>query len=495
MLVAKTLDNVFMQVDSDEEGLLWDLQEKFSFYVPNYMFQPKFKEKLWDGKIRLYSPYKRKLYVGLLPELKKYCARNKIPLHIDPVLESTTPIDHNDVVNFVKDLNIHSNGKPITPYDYQYTGLYFGMKYKRTTLLSPTASGKSLIIYGLARYFQGLNEKKTLIVVPTKSLVEQMYKDFDDYASELDWSSEKNVHRIYEGADKKTKKDIIVSTWQSIYKMGRPYFNQFDAVIVDEAHQLKANSLTGILEKCNTPFKIGMTGTLDDALANELVIQGLLGEKKVLATTKELMDEGQVTNLKANIIKLKYNDKDKKEVRTQHKQYQQEVDYIINHNKRNNFICNMANKLPENTLVLFNKIDHGKILKKMLDKKIESTGKQVHLIYGDIDVKVREEVRKISENNTNVIIVASYGTFSTGINIKNLHNIILASPTKSKIRVLQSIGRVLRLFKTKTKAELYDIVDDFSHRSFTNYAVKHFIKRFSYYTKEKFEYKTINIDI
>lgn len=207
------------------------------------------------------------------------------------------------------------------------------------------------------------------------------------------------------------------------------------------------------------------------------------------------MDRKQIAQLNVNVLNLNYNQIDRKTVRTEHKSYQKEVDFIVSHKKRNNFICNLANKLEDNTLVLFLKIDHGKELKKILDEKVKGTGKQVHLVYGEIDTKERERIRELTEENDNVIIVASYGTFSTGINIKRLHNIVFASPTKSKIRVLQSIGRILRLHKLKLNAELYDIVDDFSHGAYENYALKHFVKRFSYYAKEKFPYKTINIDI
>ena len=495
MISVHYCDNTWVYVDSDTEGELWDLQEKFSFWVENYKFTPKYKAGIWDGKIRLYSPYKKKLYIGLLGILKQYCSNNDIDIVIDGGVESQTDISEYYFKEYVDSLDLHAGGKKITPYDYQYLGAFHSLKYNRATLLSPTASGKSLIIYMMARYFQENNTKKTLIVVPTTSLVSQLYSDFDDYASTQEWSSGESVHQIYEGRDKNSDKPIIISTWQSIYKMPATYFLKFDAVIIDEAHQLKANSLTGILEKSQAKYKIGLTGTLDDAKANQLVIQGLLGPKKILATTKELMDEGLVSGLNINILNMNYNPHDRKVVRTEFKKYQDEVDYIINHKKRNNFICNISHKLNNNTLILFLKIDHGKELKVLLDKMTENTDKQVHLIYGDIKTEVREEVRKISEKSNNVIIVASYGTFSTGINIKNLHNIILASPTKSKIRVLQSIGRVLRLYKNKSKAELYDIVDDFSHKSYKNYALKHFIKRFQYYSKEKFDYITINIDL
>lgn len=489
MIKVEYINNVFMHVSSDEEGLLWDIQEKFSFYAPNYRFHPKYKAKFWDGKIRLFSPYNQKLYIGLLDELRTWCYNNKIPLVIDPMLDNDRDITQEDVVDFVKTLNL-----PFTPYPHQYVGIYHSLKKRRTTLLSNTSSGKSLIIYALSRYLQQHKTGKILIIVPTVTLVSQMYGDFDDYAKTVKWTAEDNVHKIMSGTDKNADKKIYVSTWQSLTKMPISYFDQFDTVIADEAHTAQALSITKILEKCNASDRIGMTGTFDDAKANQFQIQGLLGARKQLTTYEDLANQGIIANLNINIVNINHSATDRKIVRLQHKGYQDEIAYILNMKKRNTFICNMANKFEGNTLILFLKIDHGKELKRILDEKVKKTGKQVHLVYGKIKADVREEVRRISEENDNVIIVASYPTMSTGTNIKRLSNVIFASPNKSKIRTLQSIGRSLRLHHTKNMAQLYDIVDDFSHKSYKNYALKHFVKRFKYYADEKFNYKMINID-
>lgn len=488
---VKKVDNVYMLVDASEEGMLYDIREKFSFYAHNYRFMPKFKAGIWDGKIRLFNPYNRKLYIGLLGELKKLCVDYNYDLVIDENLEKKTDFSLPDFKEFVLALDLHSDNVKITPHLHQWVGTYHAIHNKRSLLLSPTSSGKSLMAYIMLRYYQTVNNKKTLIVVPRTSLVEQMYKDFDDYASAQDWYSGDHVHRVYgtspDGDSKSTTKDCVISTWQSVFKLPKPFFSQFDAVIIDECHEAKADSLKGILEKMSfASHRTGMTGTLDDFQAHELVIQGLLGKKKKLISSAELMEKGLISDLHINVTNLVYPEPDKKEVRTQHKAYKDEINYLLNHEKRNEYITNLTSEIEGNTLVLFNKIDHGKLLYDMISNRNKSS--QVFLVYGKTKTKVREEIRSITESSDNVIIVASYGVFSTGINIKRLHNIILASPVKSKIRLLQSIGRILRLHKTKSKAELYDLVDILMHKSYKNFAVKHFEERFNHYVKEHFDY-------
>lgn len=479
-----------MHVDASDDGMLYDLREKFSFFAHNYQFMPKYKARIWDGKIRLFNPYNKKLYIGLLQELKKFCKTYDYTLVIDPKLEEKEDLSLSDFKDFVLDLNIHTGAKKIDPHLHQWVGTYHAIHNRRSLLLSPTSSGKSLMAYIMLRYYQTVNDKKTLIVVPRTSLVEQMYKDFDDYASETDWNSCDHAHRVYgtspDGDRKVTTKDCIISTWQSVYKLQKNFFSQFDAVIVDECHEAKADSLKGILEKTDAKFRTGMTGTLDGFVANELVIQGLLGAKKRLITSAELMEKGLISDLHINVTNLVYSEQDKKEVRTTHKAYKDEINWLLNHQKRNEYISKLTKDISGNTLVLFNKIDHGKLLYNMISKENEAS--QVFLVYGATKTAVREEIRSITESNDNVIIIASYGVFSTGISIKRLHNIILASPVKSKIRLLQSIGRVLRLHKTKEKAELYDLVDILMHKSYKNFAIKHFEERFNHYVKEHFDY-------
>jgi len=353
-------------------------------------------------------------------------------------------------------------------------------------LLSPTASGKSLIIYLVTRYLAG----KTLIIVPTTSLVSQLYKDFSDYG----FDSDNNVHQIMAGADKHTNKDIVISTWQSIYKQSKSWFDQFDVVIGDEAHQFKAKSLTSIMTNLeNCAYRYGFTGTLDGTQTHKLVLEGLFGAVEKVTTTKTLMDEGNLSEFRIKSLILKHTKENCKLV-SKYK-YQEEIDYLVSSVARNNFITNLSVSLEGNTLLLFQYVDkHGKVLYNTICDKVQENRK-VFYVSGETKADKREDIRSIVENETNSIIVASYGTFSTGINIKNLHNVIFASPSKSKVRTLQSIGRGLRLGDNKEYATLYDIADDLTHGKKQNYTLQHFVERMKIYNEEKFSYKIYQIQL
>jgi len=331
--------------------------------------------------------------------------------------------------------------------------------------------------------------KPTLIIVPTVTLVHQMYSDFESYG----FKSEKYIHKIYSGQDKVTDKPIVLTTWQSIYKLRKDWFKQFDVVIGDEAHTFKATSLTSIMTKLeDCYYRFGFTGTIEDTQTHRLALEGMFGPVHKVITTDELMQQGHVANLKIKIITLSYPDEVKKVINKL--KYHDEVDYIVTNEKRNKFIKNLSLSLEGNTLVLFQFVEkHGKILYNMI--KDEAGDRKVFFIYGGVDGKDRDEIRHIVEKEKNAIIVASYQTLSTGVNIRNLHNYIAASPSKSKIRVLQSIGRVLRKSDTKDSAVLYDISDDLSWKSNMNTTMKHLVERIKIYDSEKFDYKFYKVGI
>ena len=355
-------------------------------------------------------------------------------------------------------------------------------------MLSPTSSGKSLIAYMAARYILDTEPGDVLIVVPTVGLTTQMFKDFIDYSNMNGWDVEDNVHLISAGAEKVTEKRVTISTWQSIAKLPPSYFEHFSAVLYDEAHLLKGQSLQNIADKCvNTPYRIGMTGTLDGAKANQLIIEGVTGKVKSLISTKQLMDKGEVAQLKIQIELLKYPDYMCKGARQL--DYQAEIKAISGYAERNNVVADMAIAQEKNTLLLFNTKSHGKLLYDYLIKQCPD--RNVYFTNGDTAKDRREEIRVQMEKDTNAILVASYGTLSTGVSIKNLHVIIFGSPSKSKIRVLQSIGRGLRLHKDKTHMVLIDVVDDLSWKKRRNYSVKHFIERQNHYNDSGFDY-TVN---
>jgi superfamily II DNA or RNA helicase len=331
--------------------------------------------------------------------------------------------------------------------------------------------------------------RQTLIIVPTTTLVHQMYSDFEEYG----FNSEKYCHKIFSGKDKNTDKPVVITTWQSIYKLRKDWFKKFDVVIGDEAHLFKAKSLTSILEKMeDTEYRFGFTGTLDGTQTHKLVLEGLFGPAQKVISTKELMDSGTLADFKIKILALKYHDEIRKIVSKM--DYQAEMDFLVSHEGRNKFIKNLALSLNGNTLLLFQYVDkHGRILEEMI--KEEAGDRKVFFIHGGVKGEERDDIRGIVEKENNAIIVASYGTFSTGVNIKNLHSIIFASPSKSKIRNLQSIGRGLRKSDTKDSATLYDIADDLSWKSTSNFTLKHLMERVKIYDEEKFDYKLYSIGL
>jgi superfamily II DNA or RNA helicase len=494
-------NHAFLQIDC-EPCISNELMDFFAFYVPGYKFMPQYKNKLWDGKIYLYNSRNRELPGGLYKYLYEFVNVRDYQLEVDhnPYYgrpDSTEAIDEVMFSKFVKSLNLTAGDKKIDPRDYQLRAILHGLQNKRALLLSPTASGKSLIIYMLMRYYLETHDKDVLIIVPTTSLVEQMSSDFADYSKyDENFNAKEEVYKIYGGKDKHPshKPRIIVSTWQSIYQLEPAWFENFGMVIGDEAHNFKAKSLGSIMSKLKeAEYRIGATGTLDGTQTHKLVLEGHFGSVFKVITTKELMNSGALSDLDINVLLLKYNDVTCQSLKKA--KYQEEVDFIVRHEKRNKFITNLAVDQDGNTLVLFNFVEkHGKPLYNMIREKAHKSRK-VFFVSGETDVDDRERVRQITEKEKDAIIVASLGTFSTGVNIRNLNNIIFASPSKSQIKVLQSIGRGLRKSDNGQGTFLFDIADDLHWKNHKNYTLNHAGERIKIYAKEKFDYTIIEVSL
>ena len=479
-----------------ERGIAQELSDYFTFFVPGHQFTPAFRNRIWDGKIRLFDLRTFELYHGLVSYIEAFCKERDYSLEYGdprPDLTDDYPVYHAD--KFITELDLQSRGQSIGVRDYQKSAYIHSMRNKRALLLSPTSSGKSLIIYLLIRQILEYKCKKGLIIVPTTSLVEQLYSDFADYSTANGWKVEDNVHRIYQGKDKHTDLPLTVSTWQSLYTQPNEYFEQFDFILGDEAHLFKAQSLVSIMTKCvNAKYRIGLTGTLDGTKTHKLVLEGLFGTVEKVTTTKELMDNKQIADFIIKCLVLKHDEEICQLMKG--KTYQEEIEYLILNENRNKFIKNLSVSLTGNTLILYQYVDkHGKILYDMISNTKNIGDRKVFFVYGKTDTETREEVRRITEDENDAIIVASYGTFSTGINIRNLHNIIFASPSKSRVRNLQSIGRGLRKMDGKEVATLYDIADDLRVGKHINFTLQHFIERVKIYTEEKFPFKTYNIGL
>ena len=470
-------------------GQAAEIKEFFSFMVPGAKYMPAYKRRQWDGKIRLFDSNRGELPAGLIHHLIKYIESRGynyelVKTKYGTPLEEQRP-DPKEIVDFIKTLNL-----PFNPRDYQFIAIMEALHRTRGILLSPTGSGKSLIIYILLQYYlRVINDKKVLVIVPTTSLVEQMYSDFIQYGGDKE-----DIHRIYSGKDKSFEESICVSTWQSIYKMPKDWYDQFGMVIGDECHGFKSKSLMNIMNKATeAKYRYGTTGTLDGTQTHELVLQGLFGKTFKVTTTKKLQDSGTLAELNINRLVLDYSADARRECEA--KDYQDEIEYIVTNEKRNRLICNLSLDQKGNTLVLFNFVEkHGKPLFDMIQNKADENRK-VFFVSGNVATSDREAIRGIVEKQKNAIIVASLGTFSTGINIRNLHNIIFASPSKSQIRVLQSIGRGLRKSDNNVATTLYDVIDNISTDNKKNFAWLHGLERLRIYEKEKFKTKTYKVSL
>ncbi len=480
---------------SGEQSTLYELQDVFTFYAEGYKYHPKYRAKMWDGKLRLLrltSKNRGELYFGLFNQVIAFCKSRDYTYEISDNLKSKRL--ELDAENFIKNTKPSSKGQEIEPRDYQIKGFVDAVSNKRQLILSPTSSGKSLTIYLIAKFLSD-SGLKGLIIVPSISLVHQLYSDFQDYSHFNCWDCDKHVHKIYQGQDKNASKIITISTWQSLHTIKENnFFTQYDFVITDEVHTAKATSLTGILERCtNASYRIGLTGTLDNLKVNEKTLIGLFGPINKLITTKELIDRKQVAAFNIKCLVLKYDKETCKAIKKF--KYQEEIKYLVSNTKRNTFIKNLSLSLDKNTIILFNFVEtHGKVIYEMIKNSKHLNNRNVYFIHGGIAGDEREKIRQIMESELNAIIVASYGTMSTGVSIKNLHNIISAISGKSRIRNLQSIGRILRLHESKDVATLYDIVDNLSVGKHQNFVLSHFLERIKTYNQEQFDYKIINVD-
>jgi superfamily II DNA or RNA helicase len=482
-LVISKSNEVFLKIKT-EPHIEYELRDHFKFDVPNAKFMPQYRGRNWNGEIHLYDMRSKQIYVGLLDKIVSFCKQYNYTYEFEENKFYGQPFEINEEISlegvkgYMQSICVH------TPRSYQVEGVYDALRHNRKLLISPTASGKSLMIYSLVRYYVDRNEK-ILLVVPTTSLVEQMYKDFQDYG----WDAETYCHRIYSGRERTNEYPVTITTWQSIYKLERSFFEEYGVIIGDEAHLFKSKSLIQIMTKLHhAKYRFGFTGTLDGTQTHKWVLEGLFGPSYKVTKTDELMRQGHLSQLDIRCLVLKHSPQ-------RFETYEDEIQYLISHEKRNKFIQNLALDLKGNTLILFSRVEaHGAILYENINKN-KRDDRKVFFVHGGVDAEERELVREITERENNAIIVASYGTFSTGINIKNLHNVIFASPSKSRVRNLQSIGRVLRKGKDKVKATLYDIADDCSYKSRKNYTLNHLIERIKIYNEENFNYEIITIQL
>lgn len=485
------INEVFFKAHLNREQYL-ELREFFSHYAQDYKFQPKYKAGMWDGKICFLDKFGQ-FPIGLFHRFVEFCDKYGYDIGID--------FDEKSFVNHISDAfltkffeSLFPPEKNIYPRDYQQEAVKKAITSGRGVLNLATSSGKSLIIYCLLRYLIAMN-KNIIVIVPNISLVEQLFSDFkNDYG----WDNAiNNVCLNYGGKEIDFQKRILLTTWQSVYKNDEHFFERYEGIIIDEAHSMTGKSIQSIASKCkNASFRIGLTGTMPKNDAEMYTIVGYLGQVIHKIMSIELIEKGVISKIKIRNLILNYP----QQMRYARTNYQAEVDDINSYKNRNKAINYILDKVgpEENVLILVTKIEHLLTVKKYIEDNYPK--KNVYEIYGNTEGEVREEIRKSLEKESGAVLVASYGTFSTGSNVKKLHHIVLFSSYKSQIKVLQSIGRGLRKHESKEFVTVWDCCDNLQYtdgrKIYKNWTYLHWEKnRLSYYEEQQFEYSDEKLDI
>lgn len=494
-IVVSKINESQVKVSCEEESTQRELYDYFTFEEPGAKYSEHFRKHRWDGKTHLLHKRFHTLPAGLTLYVKSFAKDNGYTVEVAPELEVMNNFSLHEAEEYIKTISINPKYEIR---DYQLLGFAKAIRYKRVVLVSPTASGKSLMMYLISRYLLEHGCKRGLIIVPNINLVEQLRSDFGDYCEPKIPSTamDRIIQKIYQGHSRHVDKPLVISTWQSIFDMEeKGFFEQFDFVIGDEAHTFKATSLKTIMgNMTKAEYRIGTTGTMDDFKIHRLKIEGHFGPVSHITTTKALIAAGHVSDLNIKALVLGHPEH-ARDVLRKVGSYQVEMDYLARCKKRNEFIRNLVLSIKGNSLVLVQYIEkHGDVLYEMISSKVDA-GRQVFYVHGGTEGEQRESIRRIVETEKDAIIVASYGVYSTGVNIKNLHNIIFASPSKSKIRVLQSIGRGLRLGTDKNACTLYDLADDFRKAKYVNHTLKHYLERLKIYEQEGFKVSKYSVEL
>ena len=383
-----------------------------------------------------------------------------------------------------------SDNPKFKPRDFQLDSAIQILKNKLTTSEIATSSGKTLIaflVYGYLKKVSRLN--KILIIVPNTTLVMQLNDDWDEYNN---GKLNMRVRMVYGGSkDNDPKADVIVGTFQSLVRKPLEYFTGIDVVCADEAHQAKVSSIKNVLEKCkDSRIRFGLSGTMQiDDSADYFTILALLGPMVNSISPKFLFKEGFATPIRVKIIRLDYMSSELREKLWMVRKSKQlegsqlltmEKNVVIQHKGRFNFVVDLISRTSKNSLVLFSNIKDG-YGKRLYEALRENSDKVCYYVDGSVAKEHREYYKKDMESGDNKALIASFTTFSTGISIKNIHNIFFIESYKSEIIVKQSIGRGMRLLEGKEEVNIIDIVDDFSFEKHDNYLLKHGKARLEFY--------------
>lgn len=499
MILTLTEDNQFLRIDDATEMELEQLRISLTKRIESWRFNPLVKRGVWDGYVS-YIKDDKWIPAGLWRYVVQICKDYNIQVDIKGIRRLIDP--NMNAESFESWALEFFKGAEITPRDYQIETAFNILKYRRCLAELATSAGKTLISFLTVAYMlEKKKAEKILFIVPNVSLVVQAHEDFHEYnyMNKVDL----RIQQIFAGKKVKSNKNVIIGTYQSLVKKDKEYFSQFDAVIVDETHKAKSNSIKTILQKCtNAQYKYGLSGTIPkDGTLDKLTLMSQTGPVISEVKANFLQNKGHIAKCVVKVIQMNYatdsqrlafqelaqNKYENKDV------FQLEQNFVINAEGRLDFISSVISRVPRNSLVLFHRIEHGK---RLYEKLRQDSNKRVFYVDGGTDKDIREEYKKKMEAGEEVVIVASYGTFSTGISIKKIHNIFFTESFKSEVIIRQSIGRGLRQHESKDKVLIVDFVDDIRTDEWDNYLFKHGKARQKIYKQEKFDYniKIVNFE-
>lgn len=492
MDLSLTENKQFLQIDDATDMELEQLNISLTKRIESWRFNPLVKKGVWDGYVS-YIKDDKWIPAGLWQEVVEICKEYRYELKLNGV---TAIFDPNiSAEGFQAWVDEFFEKSDLKPRDYQVDAAYNILKFRKCLAELATSAGKTLISFLTVAYMLDQEKaKKILFIVPNVSLVVQATEDFADY----NYRNQVNIkiQQIYSGQKIREGRNVVIGTYQSLVKKHESYFDEFDAVIIDETHKAKSTSIKTILSKCrNAEYRYGLSGTIPKrGTLDRLTLMAFTGPVITEVSANFLQKEGHIAQCQVKIIEMDYASDTTKaafmELATNKNEatdvFKFEQDYVINSPGRLNFITKVINKIPNNSLVLFHRIEHGKRIYENLRQRGD---KVIYYVDGGTDKDIREEYKKKMEAGEDVVIVASYGTFSTGISIKKIHNIFFTESFKSEVIIRQSIGRGLRQHESKDSVTIIDFVDDLSSDGWDNYLMRHSRARRRIYKEQKFKYE------
>ncbi len=473
--------------------------------IHNWYFHPLVKKKLWSGDICFVEkkgPF-WKIPVGLWAEVLEIGKEYKYEFHIEGLEKLIlSDLKLEDFQSWVDEFFDDADKKPR---DYQVEAAWKIIKFKYSVSEIATSSGKTLISFMIFAFLKSKGHiRKFLMIVPSTNLVIQGTEDFEDYGID---KLEVKIQQIGGGNKIREGCDVVIGTFQSLVKKDKEYFKEFDAVFIDEAHHTNSTSIKKIMSSCmHTGWRFGLTGTLTKrGSADHLTIQQYLGPVLVEISPDFLFRNNYATPVSIKVVILDWLSPDYKEKLADLKSnsvdlegndlYNLERKLVISNKSRLNYIVEFINKTSKNSLVLFQSVkdEYGKNIWNGIRET--NSSKEAFYVDGDTNEQLREEYKSRMETGENKVLIATYGTFSTGISINNLHNIFLVESYKSEVLIKQSLGRGMRKMEGKERVNIIDFVDDFSTTGYKNYLMKHSEARISIYKNENFEYKIFRVTL